>query len=64
MKSADCTENCESMPECDMCGLRKKPIGRDAPTAVANSYCGYDCPGYMKDPTPGHLWPGELERSR
>ena len=58
-----CTEHCERMPECPVCGLTKKPIGRDA--AVAGpSYCDSDCPAYRSEPTPGHLWPGELARIR
>lgn len=44
---------------CDVCGLRKKPIGRDAPLALANSLCDHECPGYYQDPHPGYLWPGE-----
>jgi hypothetical protein len=46
---------------CPTCGLRKKPIGRDAAPVIANSYCGPDCPGYYKDPWPGTLWPDEIE---
>ena len=46
---------------CTVCGLRKKPIGRDAPAALANSLCDYECPGYYGEPWPGFLWPGETE---
>ena len=46
---------------CTVCGLRKKPIGRDAPAAMANSLCNHECPGHHKDPYPGHLWSGETE---
>ncbi len=45
--------------ECTMCGLRKKPVGRDAPVAMAGSLCDHECFGYSKDPHPGSLWPGE-----
>jgi hypothetical protein len=54
-----CSENCERAPECAVCGLRKKPIGRSAPLEMANSLCDDDCSGYRLEPTPGHLWPGE-----
>lgn len=45
--------------ECRVCGLRKKPIGRDAPMETAGSLCDWECPGYHQDPKPGSLWPGE-----
>lgn len=45
------------MPTCEVCGQRKKPIGRDAPAAA--SYCDSDCPGSRQDPQPGHYWPSE-----
>lgn len=51
------------MPVCARCRMRKHPWGRD-PGAAADSYCGWDCPGYAEEPKPGHLWPGELARSR
>lgn len=47
--------------ECAVCHLRKKPWGRSAPLAMANSLCDWDCPGYDTDPKPGCLWPGETE---
>mgnify|MGYP001599507367 CR=1 FL=1 len=53
------TEACWAMPECTVCGLRKKPYGRDAGVAAANSYCGEDCPGYRQEPLAGHFWPNE-----
>ena len=55
---ADCTRHCERMPECATCHKTKKPNGRSAP--LSSYYCDSDCPGYGQDPTPGHLWPGEL----
>lgn len=60
----DCTIECEAAPRCAVCGLTKKPIGRDAPMEMANGICDDDCPGYRQEPRAGHLWPGELERSR
>lgn len=60
----NCTVDCERMPYCTTCGQRKGPIGRSVPLEAANSYCGYDCPDYRNEPTPGHLWPGELARIR
>jgi len=56
----DCAEACEAAPRCTVCGLTKKPIGRDAPLEMANGLCGDDCPGYRKEPRAGHLRPGEL----
>jgi hypothetical protein len=50
---------CWAMPECAVCGLRKKPWGRDAGVAVASGFCDGDCPGYEKKPRPGHFWPDE-----
>lgn len=47
---------------CTRCGLRKKPIGRSAPLALANSLCDDDCPGYRQEPIPGDLWPGETDK--
>jgi hypothetical protein len=61
---ASCTEQCEVMPECTICHLRKKPRGRDAPLEMANELCDDGCPGYRQEPFAGHLWPGELARSR
>lgn len=46
-------------PICKTCGLRKKPIGRDAAPAMANSLCDHECKGYREEPTPCYLWPGE-----
>ena len=47
--------------ECATCGLTKKPVGRDAPMAVANAYCDHECSGCYDDPQVGSLWPGESE---
>ena len=46
---------------CTTCELWKKPNGRDAAAIIANSLCDRDCPGYMEEPLPGHLWPGEKQ---
>lgn len=54
---ADCAEGCA--PECTTCRKRKKPVGRYAPTEMANMLCDYECPGYREEPTPCDLWPGE-----
>ena len=59
MADLSCTTACWAMPVCAVCGLPKKPRGRDAGAAAANSYCGYDCQGYLTAPLSGHLWPGE-----
>ena len=56
-----CTKDCERMPTCSVCGLRKKPLGRDPGAAAANGYCDHECEGYTKGEWPGHLWPGELD---
>lgn len=56
----DCTVACERVVECAVCGHTKRPWGRSVPLAMENSRCGFDCPGYDKEPHPGHLWPGEL----
>src|SRR5208282_5681282 len=44
---------------CTACGRRKKPIGRSAPLAMANSLCDHECKGYYWEPNPGSLWPNE-----
>ncbi len=54
-----CTEKCRAPVVCMRCHLRKKPIGRDAGAAQANSLCDYECPGYYEEPRPPHLWPNE-----
>lgn len=46
---------------CAVCKLRKKPHGRSAADAMANSLCDRDCPGYDQYPLPGCLWPGETD---
>ncbi len=46
---------------CTVCGLPKKPIGRDAGAAAANGYCDHECEGYMLEPLPGYLWPSEQD---
>lgn len=53
------TEECWVQPECLVCGLLKKPWGRDVPMAAASGFCNSDCEGYAQDPKPGHFWPGE-----
>ena len=45
--------------ECAVCGLTKKPIGRDLPVSLHR--CTYECPGYENPPYPGSLWEGESE---
>jgi hypothetical protein len=42
--------------KCSVCGRAKKPIGRDSRD---NGLCDYECEGYMLDPLPDNLWPGE-----
>lgn len=61
---SDCTKECEAMPECTVCHMRKKPMGRDSPAASGNCYCDFQCPGYLIGQKAGHLWPGELEREQ
>jgi len=53
------TLQCWAMPECLVCGLRKKPHGRSAPLAAANGFCDSDCEGYQQEPRAGHFWPDE-----
>lgn len=61
---SNCTEACEAMPECATCHRTKHPRGRDPGIYAANGYCGHDCPGYYDEPRSGHLWRGELKRTR
>lgn len=58
--TGSCTIECERMPTCTTCGLRKAPYGRSVALEAANGYCGHDCAGYYSEPRAGHLWPGEL----
>lgn len=62
--TVDCTEKCEIVVACTVCRRRKPPIGRDVPAEMTGSYCEHECPGHDQAPRGGHLWPGELERSR
>jgi hypothetical protein len=55
-----CGPQCEAMPKCRECGMRKAPYGRSVPLESASGYCGWYCPGYCEEPMAGHLWPGEL----
>jgi len=41
---------------CTVCGLCKKPIGRDSRD---NGLCDHECEGYYMDPQPDCLWPYE-----
>lgn len=43
---------------CKECGRTKKPIGRDSRD---NGLCEHECPGWLCDPQPDSLWPGESE---
>lgn len=58
------TDACWAAPECTVCGLTKKPWGRDAPTAMANGLCHSDCEGYYEEPRAGHFWPDEESELR
>ena len=58
----NCTDECEAMPHCFVCGMRKNPRGRSAPMEMANGLCDRDCSGYDAEPRAGHLWPGELKQ--
>ena len=62
--TVDCTEKCEHVVTCAMCKRRKPPIGRDVAAEMSGSYCEHECPGHAQEPRGGHLWPGELARSR
>ena len=64
MINANCTEACEAMPHCTVCHRRKHPRGRDPGVYAASGYCEHECPGHELPPHAGHLWPGELKRSR
>lgn len=46
--------------KCSVCGLRKKPIGRDPGSAQSNGLCDHECPGYRIEPHPDSLWPDEV----
>jgi len=59
-----CTEECERVVNCTVCTRRKPPIGRDVPAYIGGSYCEHECPGHNDEPRGGHLWPGEIARSR
>ena len=44
--------------QCKTCGRQKQPVGRASYTTM----CNIGCPGYLKGPRPGQLWPGESEK--
>jgi len=56
---AGCTEACTETPDCTVCGRPKALRGRSYPLAMGGGRCNYDCPGYDKEPWPGHIWPEE-----
>lgn len=56
METSDTKTSSTVMPECSVCGLRKKPYGRDT---MVNGYCDHECVGYYAEPLAGYLWPGE-----
>ncbi len=60
-QTLDCTAKCEATQVCEHCGRRKAPIGRSVAPAMAGDLCDNDCPGYRREPWPGHLWPGEFK---
>jgi len=45
---------------CSECGLQKKPHGRSASDMI--HYCDESCAGYLTEPKPGCMWPGETEK--
>ena len=53
------TDACYRMPQCGVCERPKAPFGRDPGVMMTGSLCGHECPGYLQDPKPGHLWPDE-----
>jgi hypothetical protein len=59
VKCAICDKVGGRLVTCAVCGQQKHPLGRDPGVYAANGYCGHDCPGYMQEPRPGQLWPGE-----
>ena len=48
-------------PRCETCGRVKDPIGRSIALAACGSGCDRECEGYLKDPQPDHLFPGEKQ---
>ncbi len=60
----DCTEACEAAPDCAVCHKRKSPRGRSVAMEAANGYCDWECDGYNEPPLSGHLFPGEIRRTR
>lgn len=64
MITPQCTEACEAMPDCLTCKLQKPPRGRSVAAEQATGMCSPDCPGFFMEPLSGHLWFGELARSR
>lgn len=44
---------------CNTCGRRKAPLGRSISADEAGGYCESDCQGYLHDPKPDGLFPGE-----
>ena len=45
---------------CTVCGYEKKPHGRSAPMGIM--FCDDECSGYLLEPKPGCLWPGETAK--
>jgi hypothetical protein len=48
--------------ECAVCRRMKRPLGRAEPSSIFITCSpGDNCPGYLEEPLPGSLWPGETE---
>jgi hypothetical protein len=58
MDCAICNRVGGPLVTCSVCGMHKGPVGRSTAPADAG-YCSFDCPGYMQEPRPEELWPGE-----
>jgi hypothetical protein len=61
---AECTIECEASPRCTVCHLTKPPFGRSVALEASHGMCGHHCEGFLMQPLSGHLWPGELARSK
>lgn len=60
----ECTIDCEAAPQCTVCKLTKPPRGRSVAMEASTGMCNPECPGFFEEPRSGHLWPGELARSK
>ena len=58
MSNAETRKPSDPYVHCTVCGLPKKPLGRDS---LDTGLCQTGCEGYRQSPEPSTYWPGERD---